>query len=45
MGEPPEGIMTSEIRQTEKNKYHTISVTCGIENKNKNKTNKKNPNS
>ena len=25
-----EGIMLSEISQTEKEKYHTISLTCGI---------------
>ena len=26
----PEGIMLSEISQTEKNKYHMISLICGI---------------
>ena len=25
-----EGIMLSEISQTEKDKYHMISLTCGI---------------
>ena len=31
----PEGIMLSEVSQTEKNKYHKISLTCGILEKNK----------
>ena len=25
-----EGIMLSEVSQTEKNKYHMISLVCGI---------------
>ena len=25
-----EGIMLSEISQTEKDKYHTISLICGV---------------
>ena len=28
----PEGIMLSEISQTEKDKYYIISLTCGIQN-------------
>ena len=36
-----EGIMLSEISQTEKNKYRMLSLTCGIL-KNKNKQTKKN---
>ena len=32
-----EGIMLSEISQTEKDKYHMISLICGIYNKNQNK--------
>ena len=32
----PEGIMRSEISQTEKDKYHTISLPCGyLKNKTK----------
>ena len=30
-----EGIMLSEISQTEKDKYHMISFTCGSKEKNK----------
>ena len=30
-----EGIMISEISQTEKDKYHMISFTCGSKEKNK----------
>ena len=26
----PEGIMLSEISQTEKDKYYILSLTCGI---------------
>ena len=36
-----EGIMLNEISQIEKDKYHMISLTCGIQNKQTNKqTNK-----
>ena len=28
-----EGLMLSEISQTEKDKYHIISLICGFENK------------
>ena len=31
----PEGIMLSEINQTEKDKYHIISLICGIKRKKK----------
>ena len=36
-----EGIMLSEIWQTEKDKYHMILLTCGIVNKTKQNTPKK----
>ena len=32
-----EGIMLSEITQTEKDKYHIISLICGIKQTNKQK--------
>ena len=33
-----EGIMLGEIHWTEKDKYHMISLICGIQSKKKNKT-------
>ena len=34
-----QGTMLSEIRQTEKDKYHMISLICGIKQKRKKKKN------
>ena len=39
-----EGIMLSERSQTEKYKYHMISLVCGIQKQNKTKQNKINEN-
>ena len=35
-----EGTVLSKVSQTEKDKYHMISLICGIQNKEQNKTEK-----
>ena len=38
----PEGIMLSEVSQTEKDKYHMVSLMCVVESKRQNKQTKQN---